>query len=340
MEAQQPLLDKRRKKMLEKSERLEMKMQDEEQAAQVKMRRRLALFTASWVLLGVLAGTQMEGWTLLTSCYVFVQIVTTIGYGDITVADPQMKLFMSFYVMVCILLVAGFFSDLVNQIIKHESNNFVKHLKKAGDKGTGADENDAASQIFKKPVKAGAKWSVIVAGLVFAAFVLAGTLFYGLYENCSCSYGATAIQGCIPNKCMSTGGAVKSWVDCFYMSVITLTTVGFGDHSPKSMSGRVFGCFWMALGVGAFANFVGEFGKVFLTAQRKARIKSSRTIFREMDTDSSGYLTLHEFRVFALLKWGLVEPDQLNGIDKLFEQIDRSGDGHVDFEELQRFCGH
>merc|ERR1719272_368306 len=72
------------------------------------------------MVLGIIVGTQVENWTLLTSCYVFVQIVTTIGYGDITVTDPRMKLFMSFYVLVCILLVAGFFSDVVNSIIQQE----------------------------------------------------------------------------------------------------------------------------------------------------------------------------------------------------------------------------
>merc|ERR1719240_2446594 len=115
-------------------------------------------------------------------------------------------------------------------------------------------------------------------------------MFYGSKESCSCSYGATYIKGCIEDQCESTGGAMKGWIDCFYMSVITLTTVGFGDFSPKSISGRVFGCFWMALGVGAFANFVAEFGKVFLTAQRRNQIQSSRAIFQRIDKDGSGFL--------------------------------------------------
>merc|ERR1719316_2441991 len=109
---------------------------------------RLAFFTAVWLALGIIVGTRIEGWTLLTSCYVFVQIVTTIGYGDITVAEPKMKLFMAFYVLVTILLIAGFVSDSVNQLLQGESKTFMKHLKKAGDKADGVSE--PARHIFDK----------------------------------------------------------------------------------------------------------------------------------------------------------------------------------------------
>lgn len=334
MEAQEPLLEKEEIKAEERK-------QEEDQA---KVRRRLAVFTAAWILLGIVAGTHMEGWTLLTSCYVFVQIVTTIGYGDITVHTERMKLFMAFYVLVCILLVAGFFSDIVNQIIQHESQAFMKHLKKAGDKADGTTDGPAepALKIFEMGAMATKQKEhtrVIVAGLVFAFFVSAGTVFYATEESCSCSYGITYIEGCIAAQCASTGGAVKSWVESFYMSVITLTTVGFGDHSPKSIPGRIFGCFWMALGVGAFANFVTEFSKVFLTAQRKSRMMSSKNIFNGIDKDGSGFLAPNEFREFALLKWGLVTPEQMAGVDGLFKQIDKSGDGSVSLEELELYCG-
>jgi potassium channel subfamily K len=307
----------------------------EQQAAQAKVRTRLSLFTAFWLVLGILVGTRIEGWTLLTSCYVFVQIVTTVGYGDITVTEPRMKLFMAFYVMVSILLIAGFFSDSVNSLLQGESKSFMKNLKKAGDKADGV--NEPARHIFDKAQQT--VMPLLTSGLLFAFFVAAGTIFFATKESCSCSYGATQIKGCVEDRCEATGGAIKGWIDSFYMSVITLTTVGFGDHSPKSVIGRIFGCFWMAFGVGTFANFVTEFSKAFLKASRKGRMMSSQDVFKLIDTDDSGFLVLHEFREFALLKWGLVEPEQMSGIDALFSQIDKSGDGHISMEELQVYCG-
>jgi len=356
LEAQEPLLNRMQAsqtlQLQTAQDVIEREEKERERADRCGLRTRLAFFTAMWMVLGIIVGTQVENWTLLTSCYVFVQIVTTIGYGDITVTDPRMKLFMSFYVLVCILLVAGFFSDVVNSIIQQESKMFMKQLKKASNKieGSGVSDLDADPQsIFQSAIgvskNKGKKLldkyiRVGVAALAFAAFVLLGTVFYGTKESCSCSYGATEIKGCIDGpKCASTGGAMKDWVDCFYMAVITLTTVGFGDHSPKSQSGRVFGCFWMALGVGAFGNFVAEFSGAFLTSQRSKSMKTSKDVFKKMDTDHSGCLGPHEFREFALLKWGLVTSKQVAGIDGLFKQMDTNGNGTVSFDELQAYCG-
>merc|ERR1719333_1772015 len=110
--------------------------------------------------------------------------------------------------------------------------------------------------------------------ILFMIFLGAGTIFYATFEACTCSYGATQVEGCVEGeKCPATGGAVKTWIDSFYMAVITLTTVGFGDHSPKSVTGRVFGC---------FANFVCEFGKVFLPAHRNKHQMSSKEVFKRI----------------------------------------------------------
>ena len=34
-----------------------------------------------------------------------------------------------------------------------------------------------------------------------------------------------------------------------YMSVVTMTTVGFGDFSPQTQGGRIFSMFWIFVGV-------------------------------------------------------------------------------------------
>ena len=88
-------------------------------------------------------------------------------------------------------------------------------------------------------------------------------------ESCSCSYGLTTIEGCEADECASTGGSTLSIPDSIYeakeyekcvkfvgQAVITYSTVGFGDYSPKSFPGRVVGAFLMVFGVLAFGNLV------------------------------------------------------------------------------------
>ncbi len=59
------------------------------------------------------------------------------------------------------------------------------------------------------------------------------------------------------------GGAVAyrylegwSWIDSVYFSVITLTTVGYGDFSPQTDAGKIFTIFYIIIGIGIILSFV------------------------------------------------------------------------------------
>ena len=46
------------------------------------------------------------------------------------------------------------------------------------------------------------------------------------------------------------------WVDSFYLTVVTLTTVGYGDISPVTTAGKVFTTVYLLIGVGALVAFL------------------------------------------------------------------------------------
>ena len=48
-----------------------------------------------------------------------------------------------------------------------------------------------------------------------------------------------------------------SLVDALYFCVITLTTVGYGDFSPQTQIGKIFTVFYILLGLGLLAAFIG-----------------------------------------------------------------------------------
>jgi voltage-gated potassium channel len=50
-----------------------------------------------------------------------------------------------------------------------------------------------------------------------------------------------------------------SLADSFYWSIVTLTTVGYGDVVPKTPAGRFFSLVIMLLGIGTLAIFAGMF---------------------------------------------------------------------------------
>ncbi|MCA9928776.1 MAG: two pore domain potassium channel family protein [Anaerolineales bacterium] len=47
-----------------------------------------------------------------------------------------------------------------------------------------------------------------------------------------------------------------SYLDAFYFSVITLTTVGYGDFSPQTSAGKIFTIAYILLGLGILSSFI------------------------------------------------------------------------------------
>ena len=49
-----------------------------------------------------------------------------------------------------------------------------------------------------------------------------------------------------------------SWIDSYYFTVITLTTIGYGDLTPDTPTAKLFTTFFAIAGVGIFAGFLNK----------------------------------------------------------------------------------
>jgi len=47
-----------------------------------------------------------------------------------------------------------------------------------------------------------------------------------------------------------------TWIDCVYFSVITLSTIGYGDFSPQTDGGKLFTIFYIIIGIGIILSFI------------------------------------------------------------------------------------
>ncbi len=52
-----------------------------------------------------------------------------------------------------------------------------------------------------------------------------------------------------------------SWIDAYYFSVITLTTVGYGDLVPHTDIGKLFTTLYIFVGVGIITGFITTLSK-------------------------------------------------------------------------------
>lgn len=79
--------------------------------------------------------------------------------------------------------------------------------------------------------------------LLTITFIVVGTSFYHLVEG-------------------------WRWLDSVYFCVMTLSTVGYGDFSPQTDSGKIFTIFYVLIGIGIVFAIFARLAEALLTSHR------------------------------------------------------------------------
>ncbi len=84
---------------------------------------------------------------------------------------------------------------------------------------------------------------------------------------------------------------IEGWpfIDAFFMTVITLTTVGYGEVHPLSVSGRIFTVVLVFFGVGAVAFTVKEATRVMLEGELR-KIMGRRKVEKRIGSLKNHYI--------------------------------------------------
>jgi len=296
----------------------------------------VVLAAASMIIVGTAAGVFFEGWQFITALYITCQIVTTVGYGDFTVHTGVMQGFCALYALVLIVLVAYVLNLGIEKVNQRNADLVVAGIHAEAQAMANAIGQGRRFSFVLEAVEVGdmerrfqRNKNVIGASGLAALFILFGTVFYATYESCTCSYGQSHVNGCDLasfETCSRTGGYVKSWVSSFYMSVITLTTIGFGDYTPRSRMGRLVAIPWMILGVASMAKWVAEVQHFFFEQRhqaKKAKVPQAvrDSLFGLASVDDRETLGRSEYRTYMLLQQGVVTKEQIGAIDAHFDRV-------------------
>ncbi|RYG92149.1 two pore domain potassium channel family protein [Loktanella sp. IMCC34160] len=65
-----------------------------------------------------------------------------------------------------------------------------------------------------------------------------------------------------------------SWVDSYFFTVVTLSTVGYGNLVPVTVMGKIGTTVMIFLGLGVFALAIQQFGHVTIQRRLEARRKA------------------------------------------------------------------
>jgi len=164
------------------------------------------LVLVAYYAVGGLVYDELEGWKLLDTAYFLTVTITTVGYGDICPETPEGKMFTVFYAVVGIVFVFAALSPLVDALM------FVKDLllKPITPKEPTAEDCDDGSFDIDD-LRKGGNWTfkycaaLAGPGLIFVLGLMIGFFVMG-YDL----------------------------VDGVYWSMITMTTIGYGDLSAST----------------------------------------------------------------------------------------------------------
>lgn len=161
--------------------------------------------------------------SVIDAFYFCIVTMCTIGYGDITPKSTIAKLFSCLFVLVGFGFIDILLSGMVTYVLDKQEN-FLLHA-------VDGSHHDIAKTYFVD-VKKGRMRIRMKVAIALGVVVL----------------------------CIGVGAGVMhsvesmGWIDSFYLSVMSVTTVGYGDRAFKTLTGRLFAAIWLLVSTLAVAR--------------------------------------------------------------------------------------
>lgn len=136
-------------------------------------------------------------------------------------------------------------------------------------------------------------------------------------------------------------------IDALYFTVVTATTVGFGDYYPHTMAGKIFTLFYVPFSVVMVAGAINHIAAVPLDV-RRAKVENYvlsqfgdaltdgdfEDIRRSAGVDHDKDIHANDFLVAMSLRLGFLKADDCLKINKLFTNLDIDNSGSLTVEDI------
>jgi len=238
--------------------------------------------------------------TIIECTYFMTQVITTVGYGDITPAMPRGQVFVGAYVVFSFFVIAMLVSELQGLVVD-KVRKYQKDLKQRH--GYALIHSQSTSSLGFKPEKP--PWGGLVSSLaMFAGVASVWVLFFHYYP-----------------------GEGKTWLEAIYMSLITLSTVGFGAITPITEAGMIFAAFFMFIGTSALINVVQNFSTYILEMDQYESwcpkdFASGLNKFRQKYAPGGDSAISEEvFLILTLLQRKMVTEDQIDQVKESYKAM-------------------
>ncbi|XP_010481460.1 PREDICTED: two-pore potassium channel 2-like [Camelina sativa] len=249
---------------------------------------------------------------VVDALYFCIVTMCTIGYGDITPDSVVTKLFSILFVLVGFGFIDILLSGMVTYVLDLQEN----YMLEAARNDSLDDREKARSYIID--IKKGRMRIRLKVGLALGVVVLCvgfGVLIMHFVEEIE-------------------------WFDSFYFSVMSVTTVGYGDRVFHTMSGRLLAAIWLLVSTLAVARAFLYLAEARIDKRNRERAKKvlgenmSISQFFAADIDHNGCVSKAEYVIYKLKKMEKITDKDINPIGNQFDKLDRTNSGRITLLDL------
>jgi len=254
--------------------------------------------------------TKIRSLTIIECIYFMSQVITTVGYGDIVPVHPKGMVFVALYVLGALFIIAMFVGQLMDHLAQMLSKK--KEVMWGLSPRTSQKKSRTTVHDLIAPHSPSAN-SILISFVPFIFCDMLWVIFFMQYP-----------------------GENKAFHEALYMSIISLTTVGFGAFTPVTEGGMVFAAFMMIAGSTCMVNIIGcfcEFIAEMNTYQRfSPEVKKQAAEDLRKAADDAKVSSLEFFR-FIVTYEGKMTNHEVDGILEVFKSLDPVND-EIDVEKM------
>ncbi|XP_042383637.1 two-pore potassium channel 3-like [Zingiber officinale] len=270
---------------------------------------------------------------VVDALYFCIVTMCTIGYGDITPVTASAKIFSIMFVIIGFGFVDILLSGMVSYVLDIQESlllSAVNNPMKIDDKKKHNQQKNHDQHQHQHEHGHNITRNYIID-------VKKGRMRIRM---------KVALALCVVLLCIGVGTGVLrfveqlGWLDSFYLSVMSVTTVGYGDRAFTTLPGRLFASLWLLVSTLAVARaflYLAE-ARIDKRHRRMAKLVLCRDMtvaeFLAADMDNKGLVTKSEYVIYKLKEMGKISEKDIMLICNQFDKLDAGNCGKITLSDL------
>ncbi|XP_047061120.1 two-pore potassium channel 3-like [Lolium rigidum] len=245
---------------------------------------------------------------LVDGLYFTIISLCTIGYGDIVPCTTFTKVFTCLFLLIGVRFVDIMLNGLLTNVLDKQRTILLSTM----------DDNKLNKVFDTYMIDAENKRSRGKMKVILALGVVAGSISV-------CTIIVHEVEG-------------LNWIDSFYLSVISVTTVGYGDYGFSTTAGRLSATICLlvsTLAVGKAFLFLTD-----LRMERRNRRTTKWILQKKMDNeplaadDQDASVSKSDFLIYKLKEMGKIDEKDMTVISDQFDQLGLAKCGNVALADI------